>query len=360
MDDWRDELRHAIRSPGDLRGELSGRAGADAPLEFADRAAPPTAGLPFLMPRGLLARCQPREGDPVLEQFLPHPSEAASLPYEDVDPLSERMHGVAPRLVRQYPSRALLRANSECAAYCRFCYRRSLLGSARGFITDAQAGVAAAALAAMRGLREVLVSGGDPLVASDERIERLLAVIRRAVPGVVVRLCTRTPVVLPSRVTDDLVAMLRRFAPLWVVVHVNHPAELGPESLVALDRFADAGLPVLSQTVLLRGVNDDAETLESLFSALAAARVKPYYLFQGDLAAGTARFRTPLSHSLELYHALRKRCSGLELPRMAVDAPGGLGKVYLPEGVVGRIGDRWILETPDGSRAFYPEEAAGE
>jgi lysine 2,3-aminomutase len=210
------------------------------------------------------------------------------------------------------------------------------------------------------GIREVLVSGGDPLTATDTKLEWLFAALRSARPGILIRLCTRAPVTLPSRVTPGLLGLVRRFRPLVVVVQVNHPKELAGEGGQALGALADVGIGVRSQTVLLRGVNDEAQALEELFVGLTRLGVMPYYLFQADLARGTGHFRVPLSRGLELYASLRRRCSGLELPRYAVDAPGGGGKVHLPEGIVGRSGDGWMLAAPDGSRAVYPEETDGD
>lgn len=295
--------------------------------------------------------------DPILAQALPSSAEFESRPEESPDPLGEADHSPTPRLVHQYPSRVLLRASGECGMFCRYCFRRSLLPAERGFMTAAELDAAEAYLAAHAGVREVLVSGGDPLTASDERLEDLFTRLRRARPGVSIRLCTRMPVVLPSRVTPELGSLLRRFRPLRLVVQVNHPRELAPDFAAAAGLVLDAGVPVRSQTVLLAGVNDDADTLESLFLGLHRIGIDPYYLFQGDLARGTAHFRVPLSRGLAIYGELCRRLSGLELPRYAVDAPSGGGKILLPEGVAGREGDWWLLRTRSGAIARYPEEA---
>ncbi len=295
--------------------------------------------------------------DPILAQALPSEAENLRLPEESIDPLSESAHSPLPRLVHQYPSRILLRCTGECPVYCRHCFRRSLLAEEGGFLDEAAQEAAAAYLAVHPEVREVLVSGGDPLSASTEKIEGLFEKLRAASPGILIRLCTRAPVTLPERVDSELVSMLARFKPLRVMIHVNHPAELSPLFIEKMSLLGSAGIPLRSQTVLLRGINDSADTLESLFVALMRAGVDPYYLFQGDLASGTAHFRVPLSRGLRIYDELRKRLSGLELPRYAVDAPDGAGKLYLPECVMGLVDGYWLLRAPDGTIHRYPEEA---
>ena len=310
--------------------------------------------LPFRVTPYWLSLAGPGPDDPILAQCLPSPREFESDPDALPDPLGEILHRAAPSLVRQYRSRALLRASGECAVHCRHCFRRFLLPSERGFIRPEDQSAAAAWLAEHPEIREILVSGGDPLVASDGRIEGLLSSLRAARPEAILRICTRCPSTLPMRFTPNLVALLHSFRPLRVVTHFNHPRELSPPADEALGVLIDAGIPVSVQTVLLRGINDDPEILEALFSGLVRRGAQPYYLFQGDLAPGTAHLRCPLSRGLEIYTELRRRLSGLELPRYAVDAPGGGGKVYLPEDIEGREGDRFVLKTLSGGRAYYP------
>jgi lysine 2,3-aminomutase len=360
--DWRDELRNSIRNSKEL---ASRGLCPDHQAEAADLPARSDL-LPFAVTPTILEDIRARgssfcSDDPVAAQFLPTTDEMSCLPWEESDPLSEAgfsgVPGLEHRLVRQYPSRALVRATTECAAYCRFCYRRSIMDTDRGYITDTELTAIGTALQGMKGLREILVSGGDPLVASDHKITALLSTLRGAVPGVSLRICTRTPVVLPGRITDELIALVRSGGPAWFVVHVNHPAELCSEARSAFRRLVDAGLPVASQSVLLKGINDNPDILETLFGQLVSLGVKPYYLFQGDLAAGTAHFRVPLSRGLEIYSQLRARLSGLELPRFAVDVPGGLGKAYLPEDILKRTEDGWLLKVSTGKSGWYPEES---
>jgi lysine 2,3-aminomutase len=360
--DWQKELKTSIRNGKELAS--SGLC----PDHLAEAANLPVHSglLPFAVTptilEGIRARGSSFRGDdPVAAQFLPTTDELSRLPWEESDPLSEAgfsgVPGLEHRLVRQYPSRALVRATTECAAYCRFCYRRSIMDTGRGYVTEAELTAIGTALQGMTGLREILVSGGDPLVASDHKVAGLLSTLRRAVPGVSLRICTRTPVVLPGRITDALIDLVRTGGPTWFVVHVNHPAELGAETREAFRRLMDAGLPVASQSVLLKGINDKPEILEDLFGQLVSLGAKPYYLFQGDLAAGTAHYRVPLSRGLEIYAQLRSRLSGLELPRYAVDVPGGLGKAYLPEDIVDRTDEGWLLKVSSGRSGWYPEES---
>jgi lysine 2,3-aminomutase len=346
--DWQSELRGRIRDEAGLRNFVAVTSAATDPgrsaliEELARRKA-----LPFATTAYFLGLARGGANDPILAQVLPDPRELLSLPYECEDPLAESSHGRGRRLVHQYRSRVLLRSSGDCPVFCRHCFRRSLLNSELGFMDEAETSAAAAYLAAHREVREVLVSGGDPLTADDDRLDGLFSRLRAARPGLLLRLCTRAPVTLPSRVTDGLLALLRRHRPLVAVVQANHPAEFAQPGVDALRAIVEAGIPLRIQTVLLRGVNDDAAVLEELFCTLAAYGASPYYLFQGDLASGTSHFRVPLSRGLELYAELRRRLSGLELPRFAVDAPGGAGKVYLPEGIAGREGKDWVLLAPD-------------
>lgn len=315
--------------------------------------------LPFAFTLDLMraATCAP--GDPVLRQFLPDSRELIAVPGESADPLGEGQHGELPRLIHQYPNRVLIRANSECAAYCRFCYRRSLLHEKRGFISDSElADIGSYLKRKVDSVQEVLLSGGDPLFASYGRVEKLLTAIRASLPAALIRICTRVPLVSPQSVTPALLDILSRHEPVVLVLHCNHPQELSPPVRELLQAIKKRGLSMVSQTVLLRGINDSSAVLAGLFNRLTSLAVQPYYLFQGDLALGTAHFRVPLSRGLEIYSELRRTLSGLALPRYAVDAPDGKGKMYLPEDIVGRVEGGWLLRNAFGKEAVYPEERA--
>ncbi|HSM94087.1 MAG TPA: KamA family radical SAM protein [Anaeromyxobacteraceae bacterium] len=298
---------------------------------------------------------------PVRRQVLPLPAEAEEAAGDRRDPTGEEPHRPVRALVQKYPDRALLLATDRCAAYCRHCTRRRITGAEANGLDRAALSEAVGWLGAHAGVREVIVSGGDPLVLSDGRVEEILAAVR-SVPHVrIVRLATRAPVTNPFRVTEPLARLLRRFAPLYVVTHFNHPKELTAEARAGCERLVDHGVPVENQSVLLRGINSSARALVDLNQRLLEARVRPYYLHQGDLAAGTAHLRTPLRAGVEILAAMRGRTSGLAIPHLAVDLPGGEGKIALaPDYVEAREPAGTWLRGPRGGRAFYPDPASGD
>lgn len=347
---WTWQLRHAVSSASALDAAL-----ALTPEELAGARRAEQQGLPIRVTPYYLALCDPRDpACPIRLQCVPRADEALSVPGDLVDPLGEVAHEVAPHLVCRYPDRALLLATDRCAVYCRFCTRSRMVGDGGGAIPLAELEPAMAWLTAHPEVRDVIVSGGDPLTLSTERLVRLLARVR-AVPSVeTIRLATRVPVTLPQRITRELVRALRPCHPLWVMTHFNHPKELTSESLRACERLVDGGFPVMNQTVLLRGVNDDASTLETLFRGLVRARVKPYYLLQMDPVKGTGHLRTPLAKGIELMERLQGRLTGLALPKLIVDTPGGLGKVPVgPSYIVAREPGRTTLRTHRGVEVDY-------
>ena len=302
-------------------------------------------------------------GDPIYLQCFPDERELADDPALLDDPLGEETHALCPGVVKRYPDRCMLYVSNECAAYCRFCTRKRLLGPGGASAsvhadatTDAALDRALATIAAHPEIRDVLVSGGDPFLLPDDRLDAILTRLR-AIPHVeIIRIGTRTPCTLPERITAKLVRMLRRHHPLFVNVHFNHPRELPPESTRALARLADAGIPLGSQTVLLKGVNDDPETMKELMLGLLRARVRPYYLFQCDLVYGTSHFRVPVSRGLEIIRALRCHTSGLAVPHYVIDLPHGKGKVALvPDPVIRRDGSRILFRNYLGESVPYPD-----
>ncbi len=301
--------------------------------------------------------------DPIGLQFLPDPRELQMAPEERADPIGDEAHSPMPGLVRRYPDRVLLKPLHTCPVYCRFCFRREVVGP-----TGAQLDPAALA-AALDWIRqtpeiwEVIVTGGDPLVLAPDRVAQIMDALD-AIPHVqVVRWHTRVPVVDPRRVSDALVAALRRPTPAWVVLHCNSHLELGPAAAEAIGRLVDGGVPLLSQSVLLRGVNDDPEKLEALLRGLVRLRVKPYYLHHGDLAPGTAHLRTGLAEGRALVDGLRGRLSGVCQPTYMLDIPGGHGKVPAGAAWVEPLGDgdgaAFTARDPHGQRHRYPPPVRG-
>jgi len=287
--------------------------------------------------------------DPLRRQVLPDPAELASAPDELVDPIGDEAHSPVPGVVHRYPDRALLLLTTACAVHCRFCFRREFVGKPMRTLSREQLERAFAYLARHGELWEVILSGGDVLAFPDRYLEGVLGRLRAIEHVRIVRFHSRVPAVWPDRLTTALGEMLRRLGPTYLVAHVNHPREVTPSFVAAVGRLIDRGVPVLSQSVLMRGVNDDAATLESLFRRLVEARVKPYYLHHPDLARGTGHFRVPIERGLDLMRQLRGRVSGLCLPTYVLDIPGGGGKVPLSPRYVHRRGDGvYEVEPPLG------------
>jgi lysine 2,3-aminomutase len=292
--------------------------------------------------------------DPIALQFRPDARELAERPDEHPDPIGDTTHSPCEGIVHRYPDRCLLKIVHVCAVYCRYCFRREMVGPAGdGMLGAAALDAALGYIARHPEIWEVILTGGDPFVLSPRRLRELTARIA-AIPHVkVLRWHTRVPVVDPARVTADLAAAIRTAdATTWVVLHANHPRELTPAARAALARLADAGIPLLAQSVLLKGVNDDADTLEALLRALVQARVKPYYLHHLDRAPGTSHFRVPIARGRELVEALRARVSGVCQPTYVLDLPGGHGKTPIAESGL-REGDAGY-EVRDGKGDWHP------
>ena len=287
------------------------RAQLDAVAALYAVAVPPT-----------LARLIDDPDGPIGRQFIPHADELATAAFELVDPIGDDANEVLPGLVHRYPDRVLLKPLLICPTYCRFCFRRAHVGPDGGVLSEARLRDAMAYIAAHEELREVILTGGDPLMLSARRLGEIMAVLSGMVHLDVLRIHTRVPVAMPERLDAAMLAAMATDKALFVVVHVNHAAELDAAA-TALGRVLAAGIPVLSQTVLLRGVNDTVEALDDLFRGLLRLRVKPYYLHQLDPAPGTARFHVPVAEGRALLRALRGRISGMALPRHVFDTPRG-------------------------------------
>lgn len=348
--DWKWQSRHAVTDLARLEQAL---VLTDAEREGVRRAE--AAGLPLSITPYYLSLCDRHDPRcPVRRQCVPTADEAIEVPGDLRDPLGEEAHEVAPHLVQRYPDRALLLATDRCGVYCRFCTRSRIVGDGGGPVPLARLEPAFAYLRAHPEVRDVIVSGGDPLLLSTDRLVALLSAVR-AIPSVeTIRLATRCPVTLPQRVTAELVRALRPLHPIWVMTHFNHDKELTKEATRAVTRFVDAGFPVMNQSVLLRGVNDDPATLERLCRGLVRRRVRPYYLLQADPVRGTGHLRTSIDKGVEIVAALQGRLTGIALPRYIVDTPGGRGKVpVLPETVVARGAGVTTLRTFRGELVDY-------
>ncbi len=294
--------------------------------------------------------------DGIGRQFLPSAEELVEAPEERADPINDAAHAPVPGIVHRYPDRVLLKPLHVCPVYCRFCFRREVVGPAGlGSLDDAGLATALDYIRDRPAIWEVVVTGGDPFLLSPRRLEAIAAGLA-AVPHVaVLRFHTRVPVVDPARVDAVLVAALKRFGrAVFVALHANHPAEFAPAARGAIARLVDAGVPVLGQTVLLKGVNDDPATLEALMRRFVENRIKPYYLHQGDLAPGTAHLRTTLAAGQDLMRDLRGRVSGLCQPTYALDIPGGHGKVPIGPNYLEASPDGWTVTDPQGERHRYP------
>ncbi len=342
-----------------LPAALAASAGADERAYIARLAE--HEGLPFAVTPHFASLARSERSDPIRRQFFPDPREGAPDPAALADPLGEALHRAAPRLVHQYRGRALLLAGGTCAGFCRHCFRRVWLGTRQPFIGGAELQPALAYLSAHPEIREILVSGGDPLTADDEALSALFEALRNARPAALLRLCTRAPLTDPQRITEGAIRLFRRYRPLRLVAHINHPRELCEAAKSRLSACVEAGIPVHVQTVLLRGINDDPAVLAELFRACLDAGLTPYYLFQLDLAPGTRHFRVPLETGLALYRELAALISGLALPAYAVDLPGGGGKIRLRDGVIAGTaetpaGTMYRLLDANGKAWLYPAD----
>ena len=300
--------------------------------------------------------------DPIARQFVPDLAELVVSPEERADPIGDERLSPVKGIVHRYPDRVLLKPLHTCPVYCRFCFRREQVGPEREVLTPDELAVALDYIRARREIWEVILTGGDPFLLSPRRLSGIVRALDEIGHVHVVRFHTRVPVADPARVTARLVAALASETALYVAIHANHPRELTTEFRVACRRLAKAGIPLLGQTVLLKGVNDDAGVLESLFRGLVAARVKPYYLHHPDLARGTGHFRASLREGQALMRALRGRVSGLCQPSYVLDLPGGFGKVPVGpcHATPDQEGEGWIVEDFQGGRHRYPPVSGSE
>ncbi len=300
------------------------------------------------------------ENCPIRWQVIPRIEETQTASWEMSDPCGEDAHSPVPGLVHRYPDRVLFLVTDRCAAYCRYCTRSRLVSNASGYDFHPEFDKQIEYIASHPEIRDVLLSGGDPLLFSDDKLEQLLSRLR-AIPHIeFLRIGTRIPIFLPQRITPALCAMLKKYHPLFISVHSNHPRELTTEVRDALGRLADAGIPLGNQSVLLRNVNDDAEIMKAHVQKLLMCRVKPYYLYQCDLISGSAHLRASVRKGLQIMEALRGHTSGYAVPTYVIDAPGGGGKIPVnPEYVLCHNDDRVVVRNYEGKIFEYPEAADG-
>ena len=350
--DWGWQLRNRFRDLASLERIVDLSAGERRTIERIG------GRLPVGITPYYAAQIDPDDrNEPIRRTMIPLPGELVQGYGEAEDPLGEDGDSPVPGLVHRYPDRVLFLVTNFCATYCRYCTRARVVGhTGECHFNQAQFQTAIDYVASHPEIRDVLISGGDPLTMRDSRLEWLLSRLR-AIPHVeILRIGTKVPAVLPMRITPELTSMLRRFHPLWMSIHFQHPDEVTPEVAEACGRLADAGIPLGSQTVLLRGVNDDVAVMRRLVHSLLRIRVRPYYLYQCDPISGSEHLRTPVAKGIEIVAGLRGHTTGYGAPTFVVDAPGGGGKIALaPDTVVGREGKDLLLRNYAGGISRYPD-----
>lgn len=348
--DWRWQMRNRIRTVGELLERFPDLGCAEEIRQAAHT-------FPLSITPYYASLIQSTDAsDPIFRMAVPQLDELVNPAYLSDDPLAEDEHMPVAGLVHRYRDRALVIVTTTCSVYCRHCTRKRTTGQRESTLTAEQLAQIISYLTAHPEIKDVIVSGGDPFTMATATLERILQAIRAVESVEIIRVGTRTPVVLPQRITNELVTMLRRYHPLFINTHFNHPVELTPEAAAACQRLADGGIPVGNQSVLMRGVNDNPRLLESLFRGLVRNRVRPYYLFQCDLVKGVEHFRTPISRGIEIMEYLRGRLSGLAIPTFVVDTPHGGGKIpVLPNYIVSMSPTHTVLRNFEGVMVSYPE-----
>lgn len=354
--DWHWQLKHRITSVEQLRRlmptltpeEVAGTALANHKLALA------------ITPYFFNLIDPADELCPIRWQLIPRIEETHTASWEMADPCGEDSHSPVPGLVHRYPDRVLFLVTDRCAAYCRYCTRSRLVSNATGYDFHPEFDRQIEYVRRHTEIRDVLLSGGDPLLFSDDKLDQLLSRLRELPHVEFLRIGTRIPIFLPQRITPALCAILRKHHPLFISIHSNHPRELTTEVKEALGRLADAGIPLGNQSVLLRHVNDDPEVARAHMQKLLMCRVKPYYLYQCDLISGSAHLRASVSTGLKIMEKLRGHTTGYAVPQYVIDAPGGGGKVPIsPDYVLSRNADRVVIRNYEGRVFEYPEAADG-
>jgi lysine 2,3-aminomutase len=354
--DWKWQMRHRLHTADDIQAVVTLTADEKAGLENA------TCGFPVgITPyyANLMNRDNPK--CPIRQQAIPVAAEGNTEESTMRDPLGEDDHSPVPFITHRYPDRVLFIVTEMCPVYCRHCTRRRLVGANEGGIPRTCIDKAIAYIAQTPAVRDVLVSGGDPLTLGDDRLDYILGSLRRIPHVEVIRIGTRAPVTNPFRITAQLCEMLRQYHPIWINTHFNHPNELTAEAIAACARIVDAGIPLGNQTVLLRGINDCPQLQKKLVQQLVKARVRPYYLYQCDLSQGLEHFRTPVAAGIEIMEFLRGHTSGYAIPTFVIDAPGGCGKIPVaPNYLLSQSPTHVVLRNYEGRTVAYPEPVTRE
>ena len=350
--DWHWQLKNRIRDIDTLR-QITNLSGDEIKAIGLSENGLPLNITPYYA--SLIDRDNPEH--PVRKAIVPVTAESVMSYGEAEDPLGEDTDSPVQGLVHRYPDRVLFLVTDFCSSYCRYCTRSRMVGGSHCPVSDKTRWEKAINyIAENKSIRDVLLSGGDPLTLSDESLEWLLSSIRKIDHVEMIRIGTKIPVVLPQRITPALTRMLKKYHPLWMSIHFMHPEELSPETAQACERLADAGIPLGSQTVLLKGINDSVDTIKSLVHGLLKIRVKPYYLYQCDPIPGSGHVRTSVEKGLEIINGLRGHTTGYAVPTYVIDAPGGGGKIpMLPDYIEGRDGDDLLLRNYRGGVYRYPD-----
>src|SRR5437867_9345643 len=345
MEEWRRILAESVVRPKDLAAHLGVN-----PREIEAV----VGDYPMRITPTVLATIK-EKGDAIWKQVVPDMVEMADIEAED-DPLEEDLMSPVPHLVHRYPDRALLMVTNQCPIYCRFCTRKRLVGKP-GFLKKGELDQAIAYLREHTEVRDVILSGGDPLLLPDHLLERILKALRTIPHLELIRIGSRVPGSLPERITPKLCEIVKKYHPIYMNLHFNHPDELTPEVKAACGRLADAGVPLGAQTVLLKGVNDDPEVMKRLVHQLLLTRVKPYYLYQADLTKGTNHFRTTVETGMNIIRALQAHTSGMAVPHFVIDPPGGGGKIPIlpPDYLMHLHQDGAVLTHYENNTFHYPQ-----
>jgi lysine 2,3-aminomutase len=353
-DDWRWQLKHRVTRAEQLKLILNLSQEEIEAIEVS-KGRLATAITPYF------AKLMDRQDSncPIRRQAIPTLNEFHLSPADLLDPCAEDENSPVPHLVHRYPDRVLLLVTDKCAVYCRYCTRRRMVGESEKSITDEQLDQALAYIQSTKKIRDVLISGGDPLLLEDDVLDGILSKIYKIPHVEIIRIGTRVPVTLPQRITPSLTAILKKYHPLWMSIHFTHPKEVTKEVRRACGLLLDAGIPLGSQTVLLRGINDRAVVMKRLMHELLKLRVRPYYIYQCDLAMGTEHFRTPIAVGINIIEKLRGHTTGYAVPSFVIDAPGGGGKIPVgPTYLISQDKGKMVLRNYQG-RVFEYQEPRG-